>query len=85
MSGTWNCSWSTSRKIRESGLFGLLKSSWKASGQFTPLSEKPDGCSPSCMLLPVLDATGRGWWGMERAGARGPNCWLGHLRVALSW
>lgn len=69
MAGSGNCSWGTSRKIRESSLFGLLKTSWKASEQFKPLSERPDGRSPSGMLLPVLDAchrqrvvgNGKGW------------------------
>lgn len=69
MAGSGNCSWGTSRKIRESSLFGLLKMSWKASEQMKPLSEKPGGRSPSGMLLPVLDAchrqrvlgNGKGW------------------------
>lgn len=69
MAGSGNCSWGRSRKIRETSLFGLLKTSWKASEQFKPLSEKPDGHSPSGMLLPVLDAchrqrvlgNGKGW------------------------
>lgn len=65
------------------GLFGLLKTSWKASEQLKPLSEKPDRSSASGTLPPALDACYR--WGMERAGAQGPNSWLGHLRVAWSF
>lgn len=69
MAGSGNCSWGISGKIRELSLIGLLRTSWKASEQFKPLSERPDRHSPSGMLLPVLDAchrprvvgNGKGW------------------------
>lgn len=69
MAGSGNCSWGASRKIRESSLFGLLKTFWKASEQLKALSEKADRRSASGTLPPGLDTccrqrvvgNGKGW------------------------
>lgn len=53
MAGSGNCSWNTSREIRKTSLFALLKTSWKASEKIKPLLEKPHQCCHSEMYLSV--------------------------------